>query len=277
MLVFCLICIVTCVAIVVSLRVRGIVYLGGTAAGWTCVHNDTRTMGELVRVLEVEGTYQSATYLDERWADPVFYYHRLFDHLFDSWPDGDSPRTIAVLGGGGYAIPKHLVAHHPEVERIDVIEIDGAIERIARKHFFLDRLEERYGAERAGRLCLHVDDARDWLERCNRRFDVIVNDCFFGLEPDESLMGADAAELIVKRLSPKGRYLTNVVAALEGPNASVLYSTIEALSSVFAHVWVYPCGADNPNAIENNVVIASNVWHAFEGAWEWPTAAKELT
>ena len=38
--------------------------------------------GSLVRMLNVGGVLQSATYLDERWATCPFAYLRSFDHLF---------------------------------------------------------------------------------------------------------------------------------------------------------------------------------------------------
>lgn len=270
-----LILIAACAGAAFSLRARGFVYIGRTAAGWTTVHDDRHTLNERIRVLEVAGTYQSATYLDERWAEPVFPYHRLFDHLFDRWPEADGPKTVAVLGGGGYAIPKHLVAHHPEIVRIDVVEIDPAIERIAQRHFFLDRLEERYGAQRSGRLQLHVGDACTWLETSERRFDAIVNDCFFGVCPEHGLMTPQAAQLIRDRIEPDGVYLTNVVAALEGPASQTLYGVIDALGGCFAYVWVYPCGAEHPHAIDNNVVIATDAPCTFSGAWAWPPSSEE--
>lgn len=260
---------VACVAFGIA-RLHGIVYMGRTLGGWTSVHDDRVVMGERIRVLEVEGTYQSATYLDERWCDPVFPYHRLFDHLFEAWPQGEGPRTAAILGGGGYALPKHLVAHHQQIERIDVVELDPAIERLARRYFFLDRLEQAYGAEASGRLQLHQGDARSWLQGCGQTFDAILNDCFLALEPEASLMTVEAARLVHRRLNPGGLYLTNVVAALEGPGSGTLYTTLEALSTTFAHVWLYPCGANAPTIPENNVVIATDAPCTFTGAWAWP-------
>lgn len=254
-------------------RACGVRYVGTTSGGWTVVHDDRHVMGERIRVLDVAGTYQSATYLDERWAEPVFAYHRTFDHLFDAWPDGDGPHSVAVLGGGGYAIPKHLVAHHPEVRSIDVVELDFDIERIARRHFFLDRLEHSFGAEREGRLRLHLDDAHHWLEVDERTHDAIINDCFSGLTPLRSLMDEEGVRLVHGRLAEGGVYLTNVVSSLEGAESEPLYTTIEALSGSFSHVWVYPLGKDRPWARENNIVIATDAPHVFEGAWRWPTAA----
>lgn len=257
-------------------RYAGIVYVGRTMAGLTIVHDDRRVMRERIRVLEVEGTYQSGTYLDHRWTDLVFEYHRLFDHAFDLWPEGSvGPRSAAVLGGGGYTIPRHLVAHHPEIERIDVVEIDPEIERIARKHFFLDRLEQTYHAEASGRLNLHVDDAYEWLEGCDLRFDIIENDCFLALTPDFSLLAHDGVRLIHDHLTRGGVYLVNVVSAIQGPDSSTLVAAAEALQAIFTNVWVYSCSASAPRASDNNVVIATDAPHSFVGAWKWPNLPKE--
>lgn len=266
-----MIILLACACGIMLARGAGVVFVGHTKGGLTIVHDDTHVVGQRIRVLEVAGTYQSATYLDERWAEPVFRYHWLFDHLFEAWPDGSGPTSVALLGGGGYAVPKHFVAHHPEIARLDVVELDPAIERIARRHFFLDRLEERFHAEAQGRLRLHVGDAHAWLAGTDQTFDAIVNDCFLALDPVSSLMTVGAAELIHARLTPGGLYLANVVSALEGPDARTLNLAVSALSQAFEHVWVYPCSPNQPALEDNNVVIASDVPHDFPGAWEWPT------
>lgn len=263
------------IAVLAWAHASGVVYVGRTMAGLTIVRDDNRVMDERIRVLAVRRTYQSATYLDERWADPVFPYHLMFDHVFDAWPAGDGPATMAVLGGGGYAVPKHLIAHHPQVSRLDVVEIDPAIERIARRFFFVDRLEELWQAESSGRLRLHVADAYDWLTASDERFDAIINDCFCALAPEASLMNPTGAKLVASRLKDGGVYLTNVVSSLEGPDATLLYETIAALQQAFSHVWVYPCSADEPAASDNNIVIATDAPHYFAGAWEWPSTTEE--
>ena len=242
---FAIAALVACAACLIYLRIHGVVYVGRTAAGLTIVHDDTKVMGERIRVLEVDGTYQSATYLDTRWADLVFPYHGTFEHLFDAWPAGGGPTSIAVLGGGGYAVPKHLVAHHPEVAQIDVVEIDPS-----------------------GRLRLHIADARTWLEENAQRYDAIINDCFFGLEPEMSLVTQEAAELICRHLTHEGLYLTNVVSALRGEDSAILRATLSSLRGPFSYLWLYPGSPDDPYARDNIVVIASNVRHEFAGAWE---------
>ncbi|GEM_PF-61979 len=60
-----------------------------------------------VRVLQIKGAYESATYLDENRYTPVFAYQRAFDHLFEA----DLPtHNLLMIGGGGYAWPKHVMA-----------------------------------------------------------------------------------------------------------------------------------------------------------------------
>ena len=270
-----LLAILAALGIILLARSLGVVYVGWTRGGWTIVHEDTQVCSQLIRVLNVSGTYQSATYLDDRWASPVFRYHWFFDHAFDLRKSDCEPWTVAVLGGGGYAIPKHLVAHHPEVSRIDVVEIDPRIERLARRFFFLDRLERVYHAEADGRLHLHLDEAYAWLHRSERTFDVIMNDCFCALEPEAQLLSDEAAHLLHSRLNEGGIYLTNVISALAGDESDLLYATIGTLRQAFSHVWVFPCSPNDPEQRDNNVVVATDDPHRFRDAWEWPPAGLE--
>ena len=95
--------------------------------------------GSLVRMLNVGGVLQSATYLDERWAQCPFAYLRSFDHMFEAQPTL-TVRRVLMIGGAGFAYPKQLLVEHPGVQ-LDVVEIDPAMVDLARREFFLDRLE----------------------------------------------------------------------------------------------------------------------------------------
>ena len=74
--------------------------------GWGFVRQVRDHDGKPVRVLQTGGVYQSATYLDERRMEPVFSYYRAFDHAFTLRPD---TRRVLMIGGGGYAWPKHVL------------------------------------------------------------------------------------------------------------------------------------------------------------------------
>ena len=101
--------------------------------------------GDEIRVLVQGGVYQSASYVGERWAEPVFAYYRAFDDVFeaeDAMRDayGHGIDRMLMLGGGGFAYPKCALMSH-EGLRMDVIEYDGEITRLARRWFYLDELE----------------------------------------------------------------------------------------------------------------------------------------
>ena len=105
-----------------------------TKFGPAVVCTTTDADGRAVRLLLVGRSVQSATYVDEEYrAEPVFDYYLAFDLMFDAKPDIE---RVLMVGGGGYAYPKHIIATRPEVH-MDVVEIDPAITRIALKDFYL--------------------------------------------------------------------------------------------------------------------------------------------
>lgn len=180
------------------------------------VHDES---GDEVRVLVQGGVYQSASYVGERWADPVFAYYRAFDDVFESEDAmrdayGHGIDRMLVLGGGGFAYPKFALMSH-EGLRMDVIEYDGEITRLARRWFYLDELERSAG----DRLRVITAEARSYLgvtSAGHRRYDVVVSDCFGGAEPVRELATVEALRLVRGSLNPGGIYVANIVSANEG-------------------------------------------------------------
>lgn len=139
---------------VLSLLPRPVRLMGG----WGLVRRVRGGDGSPVRVLQVGGVYQSATYLEPaRRMEPVFSYYRAFDHVFSVRPD---TRRVLMVGGGGYAWPKHVLATRSAGVTLDVVELDPAVTRAARRWFFLDEARDRW----PGRLRLIEGDGRAFLE-----------------------------------------------------------------------------------------------------------------
>ncbi|QWT17242.1 fused MFS/spermidine synthase [Collinsella sp. zg1085] len=124
--------------------------------------------GERVRVLNQGGVYQSASYLKDRCFEPVFAYYRGFDALFHDVLHSDwYPHHILLLGGGGFSYPKHLLTTQSHIH-LDVVEIDAAIIREARRWFFLDKLEARLedsSTAQGNSLRIIEAEGREFLER----------------------------------------------------------------------------------------------------------------
>lgn len=231
-----------------------------TMFGQARVYQVADDAGNPVRLLEVGGIVQSGTYVDdEHCYDLVFEYLKKYDLMFDpasaGLPEGAPVRRVLVLGCGGYDYPEHLLAHHPEVT-VDAVEIDPAITAIARRHFFLDRALEEFDVEQTGRLKLIEGDARAYLERSDVLYDAIVNDTFDAGEPAPGLLGLEAARAVHARLVDGGWYLTNVVAALEGPRSAFLQQQVDDLKHVFSEVYVLPCATDSFSDDDNVIVVA---------------------
>ena len=136
-----------------------------TKFGPAVVCTTTDADGRAVRLLLVGRSVQSATYVDEEYrAEPVFDYYLAFDLMFDAKPDIE---RVLMVGGGGYAYPKHIIATRPEVH-MDVVEIDPAITRIALTDFYLAEYLFDYpfgGTYDLGRICA---DGCDYLADLSR-------------------------------------------------------------------------------------------------------------
>lgn len=224
----------------------------GTARVYSTSWDNSR-----IRVLDIEGTYQSATYLDDRWCEPPFPYLCLYECIFEA---AHPAQSVCMLGGGGFAFPKHVVANHPDAS-IDVVEIDPIVTHIAREHFFLERLERTYHTARTGRLRIHTTDALAHLQSCAQehvRYDAILNDCYAAEVPDASLRTPESIATVKSCLTPRGMYLTNTITALEGRESKPLRRLIDALSLHFDHILAIPCDRSEAYEKDNVVVVASN-------------------
>ena len=224
-----------------------------TMSGIALVYTTRDASGGRVRVLRTGGVYQSATHLGARRMEPVFEYYRAFGRLFDLRPDA---RQLLAIGGGGFAFPKLVAAEHPGV-RTDVVEIDPAVVRIARRWFYLD---DAVALARAGSGDLQVicDDGRRFLEREPGPYDAVILDAFVGETPVRSLATVGALRLLRRALAPGGLCLMNVVSCANGTDVSFLRSVVATALVAFDHVKVVPATDDSHAAEDNYLLVASD-------------------
>lgn len=237
-----------------------------TLFGSALVYDQVDDRGDTVRFLSVNGLKESATYLDERWNELVFDYTKRYDLMFAA---GIPLRRVLMIGGGGYSYPKYLISHRGDVT-MDVVEMDAAITELAHEFFFLDRLEQEYGAQASGRLNLICDDGRVFAENCaaqpGGRYDAVLNDSFAAGVPAPSLTTVEAARAVHGCLVPGGLYLSNVVSSLKGQGSRFLHAQVKTLSQVFRQVHVVPCDANGLDFMRDNLmVIASDGDYRFPG------------
>lgn len=81
-----------------------------------------------------------------------------------------SPRKVLIVGfGSGMTVS--AVALHPQVERIDCVEIEPGVIRAAQ---YLEKLHR--GVTRDPRLHIIIDDARNFLLTTQEKYDVIISE-----------------------------------------------------------------------------------------------------
>lgn len=206
--------------------------------------------GSPVRVMQIGGVYQSATFLDERRFEPVFSYYRGFDLAFHYC--GEHARLL-MIGGGGFAWPKHVLAGDRDVECLDVVEIDPAVIRIARKRFYVDEASELW----LGTLRCIEGDGRAYVDQYRGvRYDCIVLDAFSGCEPVESLATVEFARGAKRVLAADGAVLANVVSGDDGTDISFLRDMAASFSTTFENVYAMPC-EDDLLAVEDNYLLVA--------------------
>lgn len=233
------------------LSLRGIEATRRGLFGMTLVFEAPDEDGTPVRLLNVNGVYQSACYLSEElWSELVCVYHRIMVDEIDAM---GRARSVLVVGGGGYSLPKYLITHTRRM-RVCAIEIDPRMTELARTRFSLDRVEALAG----DRLELVCADGWQWLRETDRRFDVIVNDAFSAGRPLARMSTDEGARLIARHLNEGGMYLANIRAPLEGSRAKSLQRAVQAFRGVFGSVRTIPENPEEPRRLANNVLVASH-------------------
>lgn len=228
--------------------------------------------GSEVRALAQGGVFQSATFLGERWAEPVFEYIRAFDTMFEAQLQmrtrfGHGIGRVLMLGGGGFSYPKALLTVHDDIS-MDVVEADPAIVQMARRWFYLDRLEQEVGP----RLGICIEDARVYLERISMEgadpllYDVVVSDVFAGADPVRSVATVQALARVKEHLTPGGLYLANIVSRDHGTDISFLRDALASALRIFAHARVIQTTDEELGEEDNYLLIASDEKYSFAGA-----------
>ena len=169
--------------------------------------------------------------------------------------------SCLLIGLGGGAMVRFLNHHFPQL-RLDVVEIDPAVVRVARDFF---------GTTGSGGTRIHVADGHEFLARGGARYDLILIDAH--LHPDVrtdstghplSLKSAAFYRNVRERLQPGGIAMFNVV----GGRDSKAY--VDSIRRAFAAIDVY-----RPPAT-GNVIVFATADRMLAGEKELRTRAQAL-
>jgi predicted membrane-bound spermidine synthase len=137
-------------------------------------------------------------------ADPAYLqydYLRIFREVVEAKRRSNPDLRLLFIGGGGYTLPRLLLHEDPRV-RIDVVEIDPVVTRVAKRHF---------GVPDTPRLRSIHEDARWFAMRSRDRYDVILIDAFNDLSVPYHLTTREAVADQKRLLAPGGVIVANLV------------------------------------------------------------------
>ncbi len=185
---------------------------------------------ELNEGLAVHSLYRPETVLtDNIWDAPL---------LLPFAARTTIPKRIAILGNGAGTVARAYGEYFPETY-VDGVELDAELTKIGRRYFALDN----------PRFSAFHEDARPFLRRTDRRYDVILVDAYRQPYIPFYLTTREFFTLAKTRLNPGGVVLINI-GHPEGSDK--LESVISAtLKSVFQNV------ARDPTEPTNTMMIAS--------------------
>jgi spermidine synthase len=135
------------------------------------------------------------------------------------------PRTMLVLGDAGGTIPRAYARFYPDI-RIDGVELDPAVTSAGRRFLGLGAIP---------RLHTITSDARVYLERTPRRYDLIVVDAYRQPYIPFQLTTREFFRLVGDHLTANGVVALNVAAIPGDRRLTTALGT--TLLSVFPDAW----------------------------------------
>ncbi len=163
----------------------------------------------------------------------------------------DQTGEMLLIGLGGGSVAKIWAA---EAWRVDTVEIDPVVVRMAQDYFGLAPHE----------AVIHEMDGRQFLNRNDQRYQVIILDAFGSSSIPLHLTTCEVFQLVQTRLTPDGVFAMNVESV--GWHHDLVRSLCKTLHSVFSDVTALPCH-EPPNTLGNVIILASNRPLEFPEDW----------
>lgn len=213
--------------------------------------NDYRHGGQPVRLMATDPGYTQSGVLINDPKKLYFEYTRFYALGAAHQPKA---RKILMLGGGGYSVPKWLLAgesalENPKDIELTVVEIDPAMTSAARELFFL---------ENDDRMRIIHEDGRIFLNRQKGKFDLIFVDAFNSHYSIPFHLGtSQAIEKLYSLLTPDGIVLMNVISAITGKEGRLFRSIYAAMEKYFPEIKIYAVShPGRPNEVQNIMIEA---------------------
>lgn len=209
---------------------------------WIYNFNDSKT-DKLVKIMGINNENHSLMFLD---SDDLVNEYTKYYHLAKHFnPDF---KITLMLGGAGYSYPKDFLLRYPEA-MIDVVEIDPKITELAKKYF---RLEEN------PRLTVYHKDGRVFLNKTQKKYDIIFGDAFSSrYSLPYQLTTKEAVQQKYNILNDKGVVILNIISSIEGEKGQFTRAEYATYKSVFPQVYLFPVKEPNNGSTVQNIILVA--------------------
>ena len=184
-----------------------------------------------VRVLDIDGGMESATYIEEELQNELlFEYMYLFDLMFDE----------------NYLKDRH----------IDVVEINKVLYDVSNKYFYLEETINKFDKNK-NRFHCYFESGRDYINRNKKKYDVILSDVFIGENLVLELHSLEAIKRIKESLNPQGIYITNIIGSLNGKYSQNIKNVVKTLKQCFKYIYVFKAQEKNEHQKRQNLIVVA--------------------
>jgi len=175
--------------------------------------------------LLLDNAYESGIFLDSQ--DLPFDYTKYYSFYNLTNPN---PKKAFFLGGGAYTLPKKILQEEPNIEEVDIAEIDPALFDIAREYFQLPN---------DPRLKNNIIDGRYFLKNVDYKYDTVFMDAFDAFTIPNHLFTKEFFFIAKSKLTNSGTFIINVVASLSEKKSLFLHSAIKTFKTSFPSSYIF--------------------------------------
>lgn len=209
------------------------------------------------QILSFDGSRETRMSL----RNPLEGHFEYIDYFHMPWVWNKEISKALMIGLGGGSIQRLYLHYYPKVS-IDTVEIDPAVVRVAKEFFHVPESDRHH---------IHVEDGRKFVERTDKRYDVILMDAYSREESGSCipyhLATREFFELARMRMSTNGILAYNVIGS---PTGVVPGSVMKSMSTVFPRLYRFPA------ASSFNVVLVATVSPEPMDAYSFQARARQL-
>lgn len=179
------------------------------------------------RVLQLDSTAEGG--MDAKTGDLIMAYQHYWKLAMLREPS--QVGSALFIGAGAFGMPENVSREFPQAA-VDVVEIDPQVIEVGRQFFKLNEFPK---------VQAHAGDARRFLlQSAGKKWDLVFGDAYNGIRQiPPHLATQEFYQQVADHLEPKGVFIMNLIAAVEGPKSELTAGMLATLRKVFPSVEVF--------------------------------------